>query len=77
MDFEMYKDQDGEIYTIEDAVLDDLTWDIYEEFRAEDELEIQAEDAEAIRQYNEYWDKVDYEEQTYWYSVDYMVTGES
>ena len=59
MDFEMYKDQDGEVYTIEDAVLDDMTWDIYEEWRAEDEVENQAEDAEAIRQHDEYYAWVD------------------
>ena len=55
MNFETYKDQDGEVYTIMDAVLDDMTWDIYEEFRAEDEVENQAEDDEAVRQYNEYY----------------------
>ena len=58
MDFEMYKDQDGEVYTIMDVVLDDMTWDIYEEWRAEDEVENQAEDAEAVRQYNEYYSRV-------------------
>ena len=59
MDFEMYKDQDGEVYTLEDLILDDLTLDIYEEFRAEDELDIQAEYEEQIRQYNEYYAFVD------------------
>ena len=51
----MYEDPTGTPYTIEDALLDDLTWDIYEEFQAEDELEIQAEYNEQIRQYEEYY----------------------
>ena len=51
----MYEDQTGQPYTIMDAVLDDMTWEIYEEFRAEDELEIIAEQEEAERQYNAYY----------------------
>ena len=51
----MYEDQTGQPYTIEDLVLDDLTADIYEEFQAEDELDIQAEYEEQIRQYDEYY----------------------
>ena len=57
--YEKYRDQDGEVYTIEDLILDDLTEDIYEEFRAEDELDIQAEYEEQIRQYEEYYAFVD------------------
>ena len=55
----MYEDQTGQPYTIMDAVLDDMTWDIYEEFRAEDELDIQAEQEEVIRQHDEYYAMVD------------------
>ena len=54
-----YEDQTGQPYTLEDVLLDDLTWDIYEEFQAEDELEIQAEYEEQIRQYEEYYAFVD------------------
>ena len=56
---ELYRDQTGEVYTIMDAVLDDMTWDIYDEFRAEDELEIIAEQEEVERQYNEYYEWAD------------------
>ena len=55
----MYEDQTGQPYTLEDVLLDDLTWDIYEEFQAEDELDIQAEYEEQIRQYEEYYAFVD------------------
>ena len=55
----MYDDPTGTPYTIEDLILDDLTKDIYEEFQAEDELDIQAEYEEQIRQYNEYYAFVD------------------
>ena len=54
-----YSDTTGEPYTLMDVVLDDMTWDIYEEFRAEDELDIQAEQEEVIRQHDEYYSMVD------------------
>ena len=49
------EDVTGQPYTLEDLILDDLTWDIFEEFRAEDELDIQAEYEEQIRQHDEYY----------------------
>ena len=49
----------GEYYSLMDYVLDDMTWDIYEEFQAEDELEIQAEQEEVIRQHDEYYAMVE------------------
>ncbi len=56
---DLIQDPTGTPYTLEDLVLDDMTWDIYEEFQAEDELEIQAEYEEQIRQYNDYYGWVD------------------
>ena len=40
---------------------------VMEEMRAEQEIQYQQEDTEALTQYNEYWKEVHYEEETYWY----------
>ena len=43
---------------------------IMDEIRAEEELQYQEEDQEALDQYNTYWDRENYKEWLYWKRVE-------
>jgi hypothetical protein len=52
-----------------DEYMNEGVFMITDESRAVEEVFFQEEDMEAIRQYNEYWADVHFEEETYWYEL--------